>query len=216
MQEGQDNTIHLPDDHPNIVDAMLNFLYHAEYNLPPASDGKYNTLIFHIQLYAVANKYMIEELKTVVQQKFLVAAEQLWNNTAFPDTIRDLYDYPSGACHDLKDTVVDVTLDHAVALFNGDRFSHFQKVMEQTPEFSATIAKKMVNASVITTASGLGVKPVTWYKCPCHRCKANQAVFCLAQDVDPLQEFVCPSDQSRGTPMRFWVQYKLDMVGSSK
>jgi hypothetical protein len=146
--------IELPEDDANIVDAMLKFLYFFNYSLKFASEPQLSedqvTLdddgsekLFHLRVYAVADKFEIPGLKATAQHKFQVAARETWSLEDFPAAINLAYEIapPGSQGEGLRNIVVGIAKGNIQALFRqGEGFS---KMMESNAEFGRDLVMKM-------------------------------------------------------------------------
>ncbi|KAI1502473.1 hypothetical protein F5X99DRAFT_427129 [Biscogniauxia marginata] len=90
-KEGSSGTVELPEDDPYIVNIMIYYLYHLDYDASSLMRGTENTedeltkdvfgavfapqprspaLVLHAKVYALAEKYFIDSLKALSTQKF--------------------------------------------------------------------------------------------------------------------------------------------------
>jgi hypothetical protein len=67
-------------------------------------------MLFHLQIYALANLMAIDPLKDLAQVKFQGIAEQDWNSSVFPDAIRVVYEVspPGSYGEQLHSIVVNI------------------------------------------------------------------------------------------------------------
>ncbi|KAI1484747.1 BTB/POZ protein [Biscogniauxia mediterranea] len=113
FKEGSSGTVELPEDDPHIVDIMIYYLYHLDYDASSLMRGAANTedgltkdisaavfapqprspaLVIHAKVYALAEKYFIDSLKALATQKFeTVALKQSVSvfGHAYPDGYPD-------------------------------------------------------------------------------------------------------------------------------
>ncbi|KAL2166784.1 hypothetical protein VTG60DRAFT_2137 [Thermothelomyces hinnuleus] len=97
QQEAGEGKIDLPDDDPRLVQIMIYYLYHFDYDIQLAHEQSHSegsepgvdrrdmnkptggVLATHARVYSLAEKYLIRGLKTVAVRQFKLAA------TSFPD-----------------------------------------------------------------------------------------------------------------------------------
>jgi hypothetical protein len=69
-------------------------------------------LSIHAQMYALADKYGIHDLKDLARDKFEEAATRDWNGGGFPRAVQVVYTSTSENDHGLRDVVVDTIGRH--------------------------------------------------------------------------------------------------------
>ncbi|KAF5616481.1 speckle-type poz [Fusarium sp. NRRL 25303] len=175
FQEGQSGVVHLPEDDPFAIKAMLYYLYHLDYPLMAApvvdvdeadmarpftfrctyqpsaltvidpAAGTVHTplskkakkikkkeelrcqaqppqgpqsvppipnLCLHAKVYALGEKYGIEDLKRLALDKFDAEAKHHWQSDDFLHAIREVYRSTMDEDHHLRDVVVEVVYAH--------------------------------------------------------------------------------------------------------
>jgi hypothetical protein len=183
MQEGETNSIDMKVDDPDAVAALLDFLYLRDYKIPaPAPkhnhwatsseeyDGEAssdelsskNPILFHLKVYALAERILYQPLKALVEKKFEAAAAENWNSPEFPPAIKYVYDVaPPGARGDyIRGIAVNLAAKYARDLFTGDNGKQFSEMMEKNAEFGKDLAIKLSNWSSITASGRRG------FSCP--------------------------------------------------
>ncbi|KAK7551404.1 BTB/POZ protein [Phyllosticta citricarpa] len=119
FKEAQSNRVHLDDEEPAIIRAMLQFIYTGDYSVapsfPPSSDDCIGTppdqhqthdlhiaLKFHAALHAAADYFLMPPLASLSFSRFETLATAHWADPAadFPGVIRFVYDTspPVDAC----------------------------------------------------------------------------------------------------------------------
>ena len=135
-KEGRTNRIELVGDEPEVVSAMISFLYQPEYNVPTVS----NPLLFHAKICTIADKYFIPPLQSYAKQNFAKVARCGWATSAFSETIALLYEFANDR---LKDIILNAAVDRTVALYEENTLSYLQQAVLETPEFAADLAKSL-------------------------------------------------------------------------
>jgi hypothetical protein len=69
-------------------------------------------LSIHAQMYALAEKYGIHDLKDLARDKFEEAASKQWNGSGFPLAVQIVYTSTPESDHGLRDVVVDTLGRH--------------------------------------------------------------------------------------------------------
>lgn len=125
FKEGHTSIVNLPEDIPDAVEMMMHYFYHLDYPCkafwesekrnhvqdPGASDWSSIFslklgLALHAQVYALAEKYAIEGLKSVALEKFKKDAESNWSSQVFLDAAKIVYTSTVGSDRGLRDIVV--------------------------------------------------------------------------------------------------------------
>lgn len=143
VQESISNTIDLPDDDPDALEAMLRFLYCFDY--------KYNDVIRAItdeRVHTVADKYDIKDLVKLSEQRFVENVEKAWRLDEFGKLIEEIYFKAADRDGKLTEALLGVAVKHAAALYQDDFGGEFRRVIRSLPEFASD-----VNAKLATQAS---------------------------------------------------------------
>lgn len=108
-QEAANGEIHLQEDKPALVKAMIQYLYHLEYDLPDSEDSSEKAgLVFHAKMYSLADKYNIRGMKAFAQDHFRIRAQGNCRAKEFPAAIRIVYKTTVDEDRGLRDVVVDI------------------------------------------------------------------------------------------------------------
>lgn len=92
---------------------MVYYFYHLIYLVPtPSAPG----LVFHAHMYALADKYYIEDLKQTAKVRFAGAVKEDWSHEEFPTAIRIAYETTPETDLGLRDIIVDVLLEKSSLL----------------------------------------------------------------------------------------------------
>lgn len=87
-KETQDSIISLPEDEPEIVELLMQYLYEGEYNPVLFSDaaptGSSSQLLIHTKMYEMADKYEVVGLKELAKEKFSRSCMHFWDTSDFP------------------------------------------------------------------------------------------------------------------------------------
>jgi speckle-type POZ protein len=101
-----------------IVEAMIYFVYHLNYDIPDGSSA----MLFNAKMYQIGDKYAMSMLKTYAKKEFSTSMEEGWEESDFPDAISLVY--TSTPCSDrgLRNIAVLTSLDHLDILIDRDEF----------------------------------------------------------------------------------------------
>jgi len=88
---------------------MIQYLYHLEYDLPDSEDSFEKAgLVFHAEMYSLADKYNIRGMKVLAQDHFQNRAGGNYRVKEFPTAIRTVYKTTVDGDRGLRDVVVDI------------------------------------------------------------------------------------------------------------
>jgi hypothetical protein len=88
---------------------MIQYLYHLEYDLPDSEDSlEKSGLVFHAEMYSLADKYNIRGMKIFAQDHFQNCAKGNCRVKEFPTAIRTVYKTTVDEDRGLRDVVVDI------------------------------------------------------------------------------------------------------------
>lgn len=116
-QEATNGEIRLQEDKPALVKAMIQYLYHLEYDLPDFEDSlEEEGLVFHAEMYSLADKYNIRGMKVFAQDHFQNCAKGNCRIREFSTAIRIVYKTTVDEDRGLRDVVVDIISMNMVLL----------------------------------------------------------------------------------------------------
>jgi hypothetical protein len=123
----------------------------AKGELPPAPEYDERALppmLFHINVYALADRVQNTPLKTLSESKFEHLAKKEWKSPDFPSAIEAIYSVapPGSTGASLRKMIVRLCVAHAKELFNLDR--GFSAMLADTPDFAADLARALSGAGV--------------------------------------------------------------------
>ena len=88
---------------------MIQYLYHLEYDLPDFENSLEKAgLVFHAEMYSLADKYNIRGMKVLAQDHFQDRANGNCRVKEFPTAIRTVYKTTVDEDRGLRDVVVDI------------------------------------------------------------------------------------------------------------
>jgi speckle-type POZ protein len=145
----------LKEDDPRAIEAMMGFMYRFDYDGSGSHLDRVSPMLFHVKVYAIADKYRVLALKEQAKKKFENTVETCWNMDDFPHVVSEVYATSHAKDRNLRDTVVNVSHKHIAELLKKQPFSH---VLENTPGFAADITRRL--------AEGQKPKEQDKYRCP--------------------------------------------------
>lgn len=189
-QEGQEGTITFKEENPQVIEAMLRWFY--EFDYATSQDAMW-PLVFDVQVYAVAEKYLLPNLKRLAATKFEQRAEGSWRSRDFATAVADTYHYLPESDDALKQTIARLVVKHEKDLFHPVTGSEDLKTLAfDIPEFGSDVLIAMIDAK--------GGSYCPKYKCP--RCRRRFRI------KTGTYSFVCPNGCMGARTMKFWAQHK--------
>ncbi|KAI1496418.1 BTB/POZ protein [Biscogniauxia marginata] len=150
FKEGRDGTIELPEDDPQIVNIMIYYLYHLDYDASslmrkandtedeltrniPAPQPCYPTLVVHAKVYALAEKYFLDSLKALSTQKFEKIALNYNPRSRVPEglveSMQEVYTSTVDTDRGLRDVVIKAFHKHKALLGSAE----VREVLKEIP-----------------------------------------------------------------------------------
>ncbi|CEI62036.1 unnamed protein product [Fusarium venenatum] len=117
-KESYERAIEIVDFDVSLVEAMIYFTYHLNYDIPNGSSA----MVFNAKMYQIADKYAMSTLKTFAQGKFSTSIKQDWEEGEFPDTISLVYTSTPSTDRELRDIAVITSLNNLSILIDRDDF----------------------------------------------------------------------------------------------
>lgn len=97
----------------------------------------------HAKMYAVAEKYGINGLKTLAQLKFETLVARHWNTYDFLDSIAEIYTSTVDTDRGLRNVVIHIFRSHPELAHNAEA----QTVVKSVPDFTFDLFKMHYNIS---------------------------------------------------------------------
>lgn len=157
-QEGNTNEITLSESDPDVVKAVLTFLYGIPYTdleLP-------HSAVFHTSVYAAGEFYQLPKLKDLARHRFRDVA---YSSITKPygamlcfEAANEIYGGTPGLDRGLRDILVDVTKRHLHHLIDDNKRN--LEVLEGIPEFAVDLVRSKVGRAkeAIGEVVDLGMK----------------------------------------------------------
>ena len=158
---------------------MYNFDYGDHGNSPEHVPA----IVLNVRMFALADKYFIEPLKTLSAGKFEARAASEWQTLAFASAIAEVYSIIPDHEPRLKRIVLHEVNKHKSELLNQSHdFKEFRKVMRDNAAFAADVSESLTTDKHTTAKT---------YKCP-----DQGEVFSV--DVPEGVRFGCPDGVLHG------------------
>ncbi|KAI7081865.1 hypothetical protein KC356_g8823 [Hortaea werneckii] len=114
-KEGQEGEITFKNDEPAVIEATLHWFYEFDYGT--SQDIKW-PLVLDVQVYAVAEKYSLPNLKRLAATKFEQRAEKEWQSVDFAQAIVEVYGGVLKIDDALRPKITRIVNKHRVELFH--------------------------------------------------------------------------------------------------
>jgi hypothetical protein len=192
-QEAQQHLVSLPDDNPHLVLIMLHYFYHFDYD--DENRGDTPAILLNLKIFMLADKYMVEPLKTLAKDKFTRRAQMDWDKDFFAQAITVVYDMENKRdAQGLKDVILQIVAEHASELLVEGIGSSFREKVLATPSFlldyTTKVTKIIPPPVVLSVSSG-----DAWFKCSQPQCSSKNALFKIKAEEDGLYESIlCPGN----------------------
>lgn len=134
--------IDLPDDDRHAVDALLRYLYTANYD-DEAAIADAAPILFNVHVHTIADKYNIPILCRLAEAKFADRASREWKTEGFAEAVKEMYATSPDSKKILQDSAVAHAVEHAKELFTNDQ-SLFQKIAQTVAPFAYGVSAKLI------------------------------------------------------------------------
>ncbi|KAI5362199.1 putative BTB/POZ domain-containing protein [Septoria linicola] len=194
FKEAKDGVIDLPDDDRHAVDALLRYLYTANYD-DEAAIGDAAPILFNVHVHTIADKYNIPELCKLAEAKFADRASREWNTEGFAEAVKEMYATSPDSKKILQDSAVAQAVEHAKELFTDDQ-SLFQTIAQTVAPFAYGISAKLM---------AVHVEQIEVRRCPSCSWKHKQQDLTRAHNLYGSPFPLCPSC-GHTHPWDQWIQ----------
>ncbi|KAM5432313.1 hypothetical protein McanMca71_007888 [Microsporum canis] len=143
-KETAENVVDLSKDDPATIEAMVRFMYEADYDGSGSNRGRISPMLFNARVYEVAEKYSILHLKERAKTKFKDAVRTCWDMDDFSPAIKEVYTNTPSIDRGLRDIISQTAFQNIESLLRKD---DFQSVLVEYPGFSADVVRLQANSS---------------------------------------------------------------------
>lgn len=154
-------------------------------------------IIYDVRVYAVADKYLVGDLREIVADHFTRRAEQVWSTKAFADAIHEIYTKGPQVSL-LRDIVVTTVHEHPELLETESVYTRFREVLGEVAEFGRDLALTGYKAMKVT-------QKLSRYKCPNPNCA--QIIEASSETTGCYME--CGSCDEPSRPFDWWEDYEI-------
>ncbi|KAM0193451.1 hypothetical protein ACHAPI_007772 [Fusarium lateritium] len=131
-KESIERVIDITDFDRSVIEGMLHFMYHFEYN----NESTESDMVFHAGVYQIADKYRILVLKDYAKEKFSTAVKSDWSTDDFPNAIELVYLTTPPEDRGLRDLVIETSYANLEKLISRDGFC---EALRTTTDFAADL-----------------------------------------------------------------------------
>ena len=145
---------------------MIFFMYNLHYNGGNHIKDRSPDIIFHTQVYGIADIYDMQLLKDYAKKLFQDAAKEGWKTDDFSSAVQVAYTNVPSTDRGLRNTIINIAVDNASTLATQ---KDFKEALHNVPELAADLA------------IALAMKPNTYkfllYHCPALCCPRRGKVI---------------------------------------
>ena len=204
MQEDKESKINLPDDDPQVVGAMMHYLYNFDYSDYGIAQSDVDAIVLDVRMFAIADKYSIKPLKQLAAKKFAQRCKDEWDTPAFADAVSEAYDTAPEMDDSLERTIITTVKIHAKDIRRrASESSEFKlsKVMRSIPNLGAGLFFTRTDKPTREE------EKMNWYQCPGTSCQGQAAFFCISKSVSPNAAISCPMRCYPNQNGQWWNSY---------
>ncbi|KXS97761.1 hypothetical protein AC578_3189 [Pseudocercospora eumusae] len=145
FKEAAGNVVTLPDDPPNAVAAMLQYLYTAAYDDSSDQEGC-APLVFNFRVHIVADKYDLPGLVALAEHKFKSRVDSgRFGIIEIVDAVREAYKFESDPQKPLRQHIMGHLMGPGHHLLRDDAFI---QVAKGVPAFSAQLVSEILSRPI--------------------------------------------------------------------
>ena len=195
-----------------MVEALLYYLYHGTYCDPGNSPTDLPSIVLDARMFAIADKYFVKSLKTLIVEKFINHCRDQWNTPSFAQAVAEVYE-TAPEDSSLKEVVVTAVQYHVDELLtNMHDYTDFHKALREVPGFGADVLVALAGAKSGVTSklyfrndNDKKRRFYGWrFNCPAAGCGAT---FSLNIPLGTTITFGCPSGHYAGNTFSWWAQH---------
>ena len=156
----------LEDDDPIVVDALLWFLYTGDYGDVTITQGTRSSTLFHVQVFALAEKFFVQPLMYTAARKFDDSLSKSWCEEDFADAVDEWSRTSIDVDKILGNRVVNILMIRRSDIFKPEqRSARVEELISQIPWLAGETVQML--SYVLGQAEG----SMTVYRCPNTKCK---------------------------------------------
>ncbi|KAJ4016175.1 hypothetical protein NW766_004365 [Fusarium irregulare] len=160
IQESVEGVVDITDFDIILVEAMVHFMYHLDYDVP----SEQSAMSFHATVYQIADKYDVQSLKQLARTKFSTTVMKLegWDKAEFPSVISLVWRTTLPKDRGLRDIVATASYKNLAALMEKKAF--IDELTANGP-FAVEVIRLQRNGSSISRRYHLGFDNTPRYHC---------------------------------------------------
>lgn len=142
------------------VKRMVNYFYTGDYDAKPSllTEEATQEMLVHVAMFTLADKYLVDGLRTLSQTKFKEAIKKQKQPSVIPQYVKPVYDLKFECRKRLRDAVVEVVRSRVTELpFDLDVKKILDDLMGEIPEFAKDLAMSYIQQPQYTF--GLFARP---------------------------------------------------------
>lgn len=160
-KESREGVIELKKDDPEVVDAMIFYIYHFDYIYSQKDQDSCPRIVFDVYMHTIADKYDIAGLMKVAADKFSARTKAGWKTSAFAEAINEVYTGAADPDRELRNAIMDVSSKHAKELSEQDYGAAFRDSTAQLPAFGNDLFAKLASG----TSRPVEIEDEKFYQC---------------------------------------------------
>ncbi|OTA04840.1 hypothetical protein A9Z42_0054570 [Trichoderma parareesei] len=143
------------------VQRMVDFFYNGDYDAKASDETESSEeMLIHVAMFTLADKYIIDGLRTLSQIKFKAAVTKQEKPSVMPQYVKLVYDLECESSKRLRDVVVEAVRLRVAALpSDSDVKKTLEGLMDDIPDFAKDLAMSYIEKPQYTTGLGDYEKP---------------------------------------------------------
>ncbi|PPJ53014.1 hypothetical protein CBER1_11332 [Cercospora berteroae] len=141
FQDVRTTVIHLSHDRKSAVQALLSYIYTADYKTDDSMDSE--AMVFQVRVHTIANKYGLSKLSALAEFKFLAIAKGSWASSGFATAIEEMYTVTPDTKKELQYIAIRIAVEHVDVLL-GDEWSSLARLSRRLPAFAFDLSRELM------------------------------------------------------------------------
>ncbi|KAK4542524.1 hypothetical protein LTR36_006777 [Oleoguttula mirabilis] len=143
FKEAQENLIALQDDDPDVVHAMLRFMYTGDFDNSENEDNGHSWGMLCVGMHATADKYNVADLGSMAAESLRQWSSHFWAEELFTEVVREVYTNLADRDSRLRNALLSVAAEHVQSLFAYRRHAGFREMVGTLPGFLMALASEL-------------------------------------------------------------------------
>jgi hypothetical protein len=143
------------------VQRMVDFFYNGDYDAKASDETESSEeMLIHVAMFTLADKYIIDGLRTLSQIKFKAVVTKQEKPSVMPQYVKLVYDLECESSKRLRDVVIEAVRLRVAALpSDSDIKKTLEGLMDDIPDFAKDLAMSYIEKPQYTTWLGDYEKP---------------------------------------------------------